>query len=83
MLCRKINHGITSRQWLQQSLRLGYIAELIELREMFALFLVYDRQRQIVTCTQALNQTRSNKTGTPDDSYFTLIHNLSLSQVFH
>ncbi len=80
MFRRQINDGITARQRFLQGLGLRHIAILIERRKMCAGLLVNDDQRQVVALTETFRQACSDKTGTPDNSYFTLIHNLSLSR---
>ncbi|MND75854.1 hypothetical protein D3C80_674870 [compost metagenome] len=82
MLSGKVDHGVTPGQRLLQCLGLGYIAKLIKFGKMLTPLFIHDGQHQVVTRTQTLNQTRSDKAGTPDDRYFTLIHNLSLSPVY-
>ena len=80
MLRRQINDGVTARQRFLQGLGLRHVAILIERRKMRAGLLVNDDQRQIIARTETFCQACSDKTGTPDNSYFTLIHNLSLSR---
>ncbi|AIM22335.1 hypothetical protein SERRSCBI_13685 [Serratia sp. SCBI] len=80
MLRRQINDGVTARQRFLQSLRLSHIAILIKGWKMCTGLLIDDDQCQIIALTETFRQACSDKTGTPDNSYFTLIHNLSLSR---